>query len=88
MPRRSASMQTSASVEPAAPSRCPIADLVEEIGGASGPNRVRIASDSTRSLIGVPVQWAEMKPISAGARPASSSAARIAIRAPAPNSSG
>ena len=47
-------MQTSASVEPAAPSRWPIADLVEETGGASAPNSVRIASVSMRSLIGVP----------------------------------
>jgi len=57
MLRRSASMQTSASAAPAAPSRWPIADFVEETGGASAPKTSRIASVSMRSLNGVPVPW-------------------------------
>ena len=49
-----------ASTAPAAPSRCPIADFVEETGtfAACSPSAALIARVSERSLSGVEVPWA------------------------------
>jgi len=59
---RSARIVAIASTAPAAPSRWPIADFVEEIGivFACSPRAVFSAAVSARSLIGVEVPWALM----------------------------
>ena len=60
MPRRRLSIVATASTAPAAPSRWPIADLVDEIGirCASSPSATLSASVSLRSLSGVEVPCA------------------------------
>ena len=57
---RRARMVATASTAPAAPSRCPIADLVEDTGisPAWSPSASLIAFVSARSLSGVEVPWA------------------------------
>ena len=46
-----------ASCTPAAPRLWPDRDLVELIGGLSGPNTSRMARSSTMSPMGVEVPW-------------------------------
>ena len=43
---------------PAAPRVCPVAPLVELVGGAFAPKSARSASASALSLAGVAVPWA------------------------------
>ena len=83
-------MVATASTAPAAPSRCPIADLVEETGMslAASPRAALRASVSARSLSGVEVPCALTYTTSSGVRPASASAMRMASAAPAPSLSG
>ena len=90
MRSRSARMVATASTAPAAPSRCPIADLVEDTGIslAASPSAALMACVSARSLSGVEVPCALMYTMSSGVRPASASATRIASAAPAPSLSG
>ena len=59
---RMARMQKIASTAPAAPSRCPIADLVEDIDilRRALPNSRLTAPSSISSPIGVEVPWALM----------------------------
>jgi hypothetical protein len=60
MRSRSASSVATASTAPAAPSRCPIADFVEDTGIriACSPSASLIACVSPRSFSGVEVPWA------------------------------
>ena len=87
---RSASSVAIASTAPAAPSRCPIADLVELTGTdpARSPSAALIAPVSARSFSGVEVPWAFTYATSAASTPASSSASSIARAAPRPSGSG
>ena len=75
---------------PAAPSRCPVIDLVEETASlcACSPNTRLIARVSNLSLYCVEVPWALMYPTAAGSSPASRRAAAIARAAPSPWGSG
>ena len=63
-----------ASMPPAAPSRWPVIDLVDDtpILSACSPNSVRMASVSSLSLKGVDVPWALMYCTSSGRTPADS----------------
>ena len=60
MPRPSAPTVATASTAPAAPSRCPIADFVDDTGirSTGSPSAALSASVSERSLRGVDVPWA------------------------------
>ena len=60
---RIASRHATASVAPAAPTRCPVTPLVDVTGGADSPNTLRIASASAASLSGVEVPCAFTCPI-------------------------
>ena len=91
--RRSCSASTQAidSTAPAAPSRCPVIDLVEVTAtcGAASPSAVRMASASATSPCGVLVACALMCTTSDGDRhQRQSSAIRIARVAPLPSGSG
>jgi len=79
-----------ASTAPAAPSRCPIADLVEDTGmaAAASPSAALSARVSARSFKGVEVPCALTYTTSSGSRPASASASRMASAAPVPCLSG
>jgi hypothetical protein len=75
---------------PAAPSRCPVMDFVEDTATlfACAPKTCLIARVSTLSPVGVEVPWALMYEIFSGAMPASSRAARITRAGPSPSSDG
>ena len=83
-------MVATASTAPAAPSRCPIADLVEDTGMslAASPSAALMASVSARSLRGVEVPCALTYTMSSVLSSASARATRIASAAPAPSLSG
>src|SRR5579862_7424610 len=85
IPRFIASTQAAASVAAAAPSRCPVIDLVAEVGGGELPKTLRTALASDASPTFVDVAWALMYPTSPGAIWASARAAIIAELAPAPS---
>jgi len=53
-----ASTDATASTAPAAPMRCPVAPLTEEMGGGVPSNTLSTASASEASLSGVDVPWA------------------------------
>ena len=87
---RSARMVAMVSTAPAAPSRCPVIDLVADTHSPStaSPSALRIASASATSPTGVEVAWALMWTTSEGTAPADSMAIRIARLAPDPTGSG
>ena len=91
-PSLSDRQQKADSSAPAAPSRCPVAPLVDDTySGAlrvDDANKLSIASDSMRSPIGVEVAWALMYPMSSGVRPASIRAPCILRIAPLPSGEG
>ena len=74
MPSRREKPVAMASTAPAAPSRCPMADLFEVRAtfDMPSPNRVRMAFISARSPAGVEVPCVLMKPTSSVVIPASS----------------
>ena len=79
-----------ASIAPAAPSVCPIIDLlaVTATFPAWSPKIVRIACSSALSPSGVDVAWAFTWSISDGSMPAFSRARRAARTAPMPPGAG
>ncbi len=76
-----------ASMEPAAPSGCPVTPLVE-LTGTSVPATLRMTPASITSLSGVDVPWALTYPMSLPVSPASARAARTASSAPLPSGCG
>ena len=78
------------STAPAAPSKCPVIDLVADTHRPStaSPRALRIASASATSPTGVEVAWALMWTTSEGTAPADSMAIRMARLAPDPTGSG
>ncbi|OPZ54544.1 MAG: hypothetical protein BWY91_01627 [bacterium ADurb.BinA028] len=79
-----------ASSAPAAPSRCPVIDLVALTGmeSARSPKARRIALVSATSPTGVEVAWALMWTTSRRVPPAVDTASSMAREAPAPSGSG
>ena len=58
--RSIARIDAAASVAPAAPSRCPVIDLVADVGGGWLPKTLRTALASEASPSSVEVAWALM----------------------------
>ena len=89
-PSRRAAMVRIASNAPAAPSKCPVIDLVAETGRLStaAPKTRRIAATSLASPAGVLVACALRYPTSCGERPALAKAAAMHRPAPSPLGSG
>ena len=79
-----------ASSAPAAPSRCPVIDFVEDTMSvcACSPKTRLMAAVSSRSFGCVDVPWALMYSMSVGRRPAWSRAIFIARAFPSPSGDG
>src|SRR3989441_7422030 len=84
------SAHTAASTAPAAPSMCPVIDLVDPKISlrACAPNTAFTAAVSAASPCGVDVPWALIYPTCSGRMPPSCIASRIASWAPEPSGAG
>ena len=87
-PWRIDSTTATASMDPAAPSECPVTPLIEVTAGPGVPNSVAIACASAASLSGVEVPWALTWTMSSADSPASSSASCMHATAPEPPGDG